>query len=365
MTDPILNFIQTRIEKGRELYHKTKQTLERWLNAVIQKTLYPFRLVNNKIIKPIQFFLKKISQPIQSAKEITSNLLDKVKEAHQKFREALLNLPNKIEETFRKAPDVIKAFLSRITTTLNPIASFLKRADSRLSEFFDKATQVKNTLMDRFIYQPAKAIDERYQSLKNWMIEKSKSVTEPIVNWTQPKIEKLTDIATRINERLNNSKEKISSKIQDFTEVVKNYTSDISSIKQILPEPVIAFFAPLVTATQRAINAPLGLFKQGSHSRKRLKKLQKKIKAHLASFNQRFIKFLWDTAAKTKPKLISSAKAFVSITNGTLRILLEMLKEAFYMLRMIFTWFKILLKHGMLLVRETCSNWFPNLKFNK
>lgn len=366
VTDPILNFIQTRIEKGREFYHNTKQKVEQWVKAQIDKALYPFRLVNGKILQPVKQFMEKILNPVQTMREIISNMLAKIKDAHQRFRQALLDFPEKVAETLQSIPEKLKALFARVAEPFSPLVDLYKKVDNKISDWFEKASAFNSRMMDKFVYRPASACYAFYNRIKERSKERFQQLTEPVVSWAQPKIDKVRTLARKIKERIDKVTEAVSTKISEVTHKISDMIKDPSVIKQelaqILPQPVVAFFAPVLTFTGNVAFAPFRLFKKRKEVSKFLTRIKEKIKARLVRMKQKFFSFLKDGYAKAKPKCITFTKKTANIIIKTLQVLKEMFKGAFYMLRMIFTWLKILIKHGMFLVRETCSSWLPSLK---
>lgn len=365
VTDPILNFIQTRIEKGREFYHNTKQKIEQWVKTQVDKALYPFRLANEKVLLPIKHAMEKILNPVQTLREMVSKMLTRIQDANHRFRQALLDFPGKVSEALQSTPEKMKALLAKIAEPFSPIVDAYRRVDSKISEWFEKASAFNSRVMDKFVYRPASVCYDMYDRTKEWSKEKLQQLAEPVVNWAQPKIDKFNAFARKIKERIDKVTEAVSSKAREVAEKISDSVKDPSVIKQdlaqILPQPVIAFFAPILTFTGNVAFAPFKLFKKRKEAAKFVTRIKEKIKARLVSMNQKLFSFLKHSYAKVKPKFIAFAKGSANIIIKTLQVLKEMFKGAFYMLRMMFAWLKILIKHGMFLVKETCASWLPSL----
>lgn len=366
VTDPILNFIQTRIEQTREFYHQTKQKLERWVNLQIQRVLYPFRLINEKLLQPIKSGLEKILNPVQSMKEVMARILDKIRDANARFRQTLIDFPDKVADVLRSIPDKMKALLNKMAEPFSPVINVFKKIDGNISQFFENATAFSSRMMEKYISRPASACLDIYERSRDWTKEKLQQLTEPLLNWAQPKIEKLSNFASKIKERIGAITETISSKAKDLSDRISETVKDPAAIKQdlaqIIPQPVIAFFNPILTFTGTVAFAPFRLFKKRKQAGKYVVKLKEKIKTRIARVNQKFLSFLKNSYQRAKPKCIRFIKVSANGMIKAFQILKEMLKGAFYMLKMIFAWLKILIKHGMFLVRETCSSWLPTLK---
>lgn len=348
VTDPILNFIQTRIEKSREFYHNVKQRIEQIVKSFSKTLISPFQ----KITQPIVGFYRKLTKSVQLIREKISDFAVLIEKVFEKIK----RIPDRVAEALKIVQEKFKELKEKILQTCTPLLNLFKNLDHQVSKWFKKGLEFKDRWMNTLVYQPFKAVNETYQAIKDRTVALVRRVSDPLINWVKPKFEKAIEVVDSIKESVSSTIRNLSEKI---SETFKKYTEEV--IKQILPQPVIAFFHSFVSTAGQVIKTPYRLFLYGKSSKRKIKRLKEKLRIKLVHLNQQLLSFLKKGYQKAKPRCAAFTKKAAKTLMGFFRLIKEMLKGAFYMIRMIFAWLKILFKQGMITVKETCAGLLPRL----
>lgn len=369
VTDPILNFIQTRIQKGRELYHNVKQRLEQMAQRLYDVFMAPFRVVNQKLVKPLVQFYENLIGKAYSVRQKIAELMAFLKETNVKVRKTLIEFPEKVAETIKSIPEKLKEFSTQLKQVFLPLLNTLGKLGHNADEWMRKALEAKDHWMNKLMYKPANMAKEAYFTVKDLTQTLIRKAADPIIGWMNPKVKTATEILVAAKDRLGHIKKSVTNTLRELvdkiSETVKRYSEDTSTIRQdiaqLLTQPVIAFFAPITLTAGWLMKSPRRLLKLGKSSGSKITRIKQQLQGKLALLNKRLLSLLKRGYQKAKPKTIYFAKKAAKKLKSFLQIIREMLKGALYMLRMMFAWIKVLFKHGMLAVKEVCSALLPRL----
>lgn len=359
VTDPILNFISTHIEKGRELYLNAKQKCIVILNL-------PKKWMD-QLFKPVADLYKQISQFFTTIGQNLSRLAKAIHHHRLAMRKAFINFPKKVMKYLQPIPDIGKQMLSRIFSSMNPIINTLKNSDKKLSRIVKAAKDYTNQVIDRVIKQPFNSVKQLVQKFRQSAVDRFNAVVrEPIALWASPKIERAARFINQTKEKVNYIRERIRSKFHALSERAEEFIDKLkehpSQVLSIIPQPVLSLFTPLTLLFNFVREVP-SKFKHKKRSiREETKKFKQKIKKQIVRLKKKCLAVLQRNSAKIKPFLIFIIKKITDFLIKATRVIKEMLTGGFFLLRMMFAWMKIFLRHGLFLVRETCTAWFPSIR---
>lgn len=347
VTDPILNFIQTRVDKVRQFYHRVTQTIERYMTKFSNLVLYPFRAVKTNVIAPVVNIYKKINRAVVNFKERLTHF-------HHKIRETLILFPKRLDKflqnkavQFQQKFTEIEQFISRpFKIILLPVQKVI-----------DKFVKV----VQKIIEKPKALLQKAFIQIKT-SIER---VVEPLVRWvslTAKRTVELKDkIVAPVKDKILDTSQKIARSFEKIVDKSKRMVTNVSqTLVQIIPVPVISFMTSFIPFISR--NFPKKLFKSSGKMRKKIKRIKERVYLKFAAANQRFLRWMRRFFEWLKPKALASPMQIYRVLKKISCLIKEVLKGAFLLLRLLLAWLKVLIRHGMKTVYQIASSSFPELR---
>ncbi len=346
-TDPILNYIQTRIEKTREFYHHVKQRVEQLVAKVVHIATSPFRIVKERVIDPVAKVCQKIRQTVEATRE-------RLNQFRYKVRETLILFPNRVADYFQTQ-------VERLKVKLIPILESLLRPLRKGLSVVQKIYEKTELFVQKILAKPRRFVQQILQKIK----QRVKSVVSPVIRMTHTVKEKVVEfidkVITPVKEKVSEVAKKVSKSIERITEkVTKQITQVSEAIVQTIAVPVISFFTSIYHSISNVVNQKM--IKKTGRVAQKIKKMRDKIHARLAAVNQRFLGFMKRSFQWLKPKILAAPMRISKIMKRFSFLLKEMLKGAFLLLRLLLAWVKVLIQHGMKAVYQIASNSFPSIR---
>lgn len=352
-TDPILNFIQARIEKGRELYHHTGSIARKFTGAMS----FPYRWLNAKFFVPIRKTIRNVVGILPAFKKSLSRLKILKDRAHQH----LVLAPGRIYQALQNAPVVFK-----------PLIDLVNRQFARLQRpLLEAVTHASNTI--NYLMAPIRNFPGRVSAkLKKTTLEFYHKFADPITSWMSSRVDFVKRSLGKTREKLIDAPRKAAVKILSkvrklWDAVVEKGAETLRTIGEraalvphilltVLPQPVVVFLTGFL------VKAPERLFSAGTRLGKKYKESKQKLKRALAVTNQRFLSFMRRRARLLWPKIVAAPKKIKNGIKKGIFIAVEMLQASFYLLRLMWAWVKVLCKYGILLLRQSLAGSFPALR---
>lgn len=374
ITSPILTFIQTRIEKTRELFARVR---EHTLNLLGK----PFRFVNQKVIEPFSKMFARIQEGFGKIAKAYQNLSGKINGLREGIRHFFIYLPNnfkaKCVELLGKMQNKFSNLMPLIKGPFMPMINWASKTAATVTNFYNKTAEAikqrVNAVLDRVIYRPLQKVKNFADATLNKAKEMIDSVTRPVIQWIDPKLEALKKSWQKTKDKFNDFKELSKEKAKDtwkaLSDRVENSVKAASkivvnmahNIAQIIPLPVLSLFTPLAAF----IAAPFNYRKTQSVLKAYMKKVREKIHSGLRNASKWIAKAqvagrkLLKTVVrklKTVPlKLFNLLKLIVLF-------ILTALKGAILIFRLMLAWLTALFRYGMLLVKDMTSNLLYSTK---
>jgi phage-related protein len=366
VTDPILNFIQTRLEQVREFYHNVKYGVERFARTIFNTVSSPFRYIKKTLFEPVQLFAGRLSSLIQDAFKTLRKIAEHVSEIRINIRNALIEFPEKLQIFLQELPGQIKNYLPRLTKHFSPLVRLMNIAKLQMQPFLERAGKIKDFIVKRALTRPAAFFQKALHVARGQLSRAFHLVADPILQWAAPKLEKTVKVFRQVKERIAEAVETVGTKVKNALSRVQEGVKDLSTIKneivQLLPQPVIAFFTPLAAIFSLLTKNPLKNLRGMRRNTGRLAVMKAKVAKTLAGMNMQMLSFFNRSFQKAKPVVVNALKKSVLILKKAVSILMEMLRGALFLIRLMLAWFKVLVRQGMLLVSQTCSTWLPKLR---
>lgn len=374
ITSPILNFIQTRIEHTREMFANFKQ---KFLNAYHRMT-YPARVFHQSVIKPIHQALTRGVSAIRAIYHKVEQIQERLKELIGRLRHTLIYLPDRIDKKISELLQKVKEGMQTIQRNLLQPFQSLKPIFAKIMETYqnliEKGQRIKGKVLHHGFYRPYNAVKNVVQSAR----EKVAKVTEPITRWSSEKIDDIRRSLEKGKEWVEHVKEKMREKAKDTWKTItdsvdrtlkaaaKAATAVAQEIVQVLPQPVISFFTPIVLAVSAVVGIP-GKFNRSRRGvTKKIKKLKEKIRKGYRKLSRlvvRALTLLGQGYRWLQPKIKAVPKKTIAILKKILINTISAIRATFFLLRLMLAWLRVLFRFGMHSVRELAGR-ILDLKFH-
>jgi hypothetical protein len=318
--DQLKDLVSDFLRRLNQAYDLAMEPLRK--GAAMAKTAKSW--VSNKsdsLTEIVSAFYKKAVEVFTNPYQAVS---EAIKESVKKFR----NSAEQIRKTIGNALD--KALL-------NP----LRQVGNKVAEITKKITQPIVDLYKKRVLDPYRKISERI-----------KKTLDSVVEVLRERQEKVRELALNIAHKTKDLFHKVSENINSAVVAIAN------GIVNMIPQPVINFFVPIAMVVGAVWRAPSHIRKGGRKLIQRMKNMKewaqatskwvivKVIKAgkELAKAINWIAEQLQKVPSKIW-KLICAAVAFS----------IEATKRVFFLLRLLFTWIKVLFKYGLFEVRKFVS----------
>ncbi len=366
VTSPILLYIKTQVDRTLELFADLK-------NRAIYTAGYPYRLFHQKVIDPVSRFFAAAQRGLEKIGAGYLGLMERLEEAGKSVKRFFVYLPNNLAEGVNKIYQRLESKWNELTAPYLPYWEAVKNTMLKGNRRLEQGIE---NLIGRLYRAPREKLKEYFHSAKTWSHEVKEAWTRPLNQWADPKLEALkrqfAAAKDKISKILDKGKEKIRQRAKEIWGAVSDKTDQAAKllgngamaaselILQMIPQPVINFFAPLANLVRTAVSL--------RKSERVLPVWMKKVKERIDSGLQRAFQWLKRREAQIK----RAVKKIVAILGKVPMRIFSLLRQAFAFLMialkgalliflLMFAWGAALLRLGMMLVRSTTRQMlFPN-----
>lgn len=364
VTSPILTFIQTKIEKTRELFARVK-------GAVLEVLGYPYRVINQKVLQPLSKTFQSIQEGLSNAAQVFKDLKEKASSLRQQVRRFFIYLPNNswdlCVKLYSKMLNKFNPWLQGIKRPFMPALNWIKDLATAVTDFSKKCSELimqrVKLLLDRIIYRPLQKGRLFAESIRNKANKIIETVTRPIIQWFDPKLEAIKKGWQKTKDRFKDLKEKtreISKAIADHASnavktVSKTILTMMHNIVEIIPQPVLSLLAPVISLAISSFN-----YKKAESV---IKAYMKKVREKMHSGLRQAFKWIYRAKVASKKllkhilnKLKTIPVKLFYLLRKIILFVVTALRGAFLILRLMLAWLKALFRYGMILVSDMTRN---------
>ncbi|NGX42023.1 MAG: hypothetical protein K940chlam7_00299 [Chlamydiae bacterium] len=350
--NPALASFQSQMKKAAELISRIKEAaLSRW-NAVI----HAMRQVNQRFIRPFSPVKNYLSGVFAKLKVFQERL----SEIRVRVRHTLIYLPNTLQEklavAFQKASEGMKGILQYMAKPFMQIvekAVIFKEAYQRAVE---TAQRILREVLDRAIYRPYGKVKEMVNSMGEAASRAYQRAADPVVQWISSRYQSYRKLKDRAGNFKDRCKEKFRERWESFADrvdralktTVKSVVSVVQGIVHVFPTPVISLFSIAFFPYRRLYRSSRSIFKKAKRLQEKIakgfQKISRAVLKGLSYFGQGLEWFI--PKVKAAPK-----KIYKSLKKGVTFFLVAV-RGAFYLVRLMLAWVRVLFHYGMILLRE-------------
>ncbi len=302
------------------------------LNEAFNAVMEPFRKAADVAKNASEWAQKKANTLVDGAKALINKTIELAQNPFQAISEV-------IKESVKRSQDAAGKTIKYISETLDRnFLSPLRDLNNKLSEYAKKISEV---------------IAEAY---KKRVLEPSLKVAEKIKNAAEATLDFLRERQERILDRAKDFGNKTVELYQKTTQNIGPITASVvAGMVNLVPQPVINFFIPVATVVGALARTPRNLYKAGKKLIEKVRNLQQwtksaskwvifQVKKGVQAF-AKALKWTFEKAKKIPSKVWRFLCAAVSVT-------LEAGRRIIFLLRLLFSWLKVLIKYGFFKVRR-------------
>jgi len=345
VTSPILTFIQTQVEKGKNIFSMIKDGTTRAVHFLTA----PMRFVQ-RAYGEIKDKLEEIGERWQTFKE--------------KAKKTLVYLPNTLINTAAKRVAKLGDKLQNSLLTQWVKAAFSPVKES-FARFYAENQQLAEKVFDYVVHRPIATIKkgmnhlgERIRPIQREILQRLDSALMQPLKTTMKSLEQVIEKVRETGKKWRRKVEKRVDRIEKAIE--KAVASTGNAVVQFLPTPVISLFLPLVNVFSRNKEGK----KEGKKVSfiKRWKERAQRIKKGMKDHYQQMRRWIKETLARCKrgcERILSYSamrmKKLFSAIKRLVFFLISALTATYLLMRLMLAWLRALLRYGMFLVRELAA----------
>ena len=330
--------------KQLEKFQKAFKTIQNAIVAIVNQT----QTLTSRMMQPLFKFGRQITST-------TEKVANKMNEWNAQLKKAIESTGNTLTQQIQKAYEWMKP-------NFNFQFTWMHKGTEATKQFVIQFRQ----RIQKIVTTPIKFVGK----ITHQLLQIPQRLTQPIINWSKPKIEKVGEIINRVNERLNRIRERTKKITKSISETTKKaFTTITQLIPQNVAQPVINLFVPLVNRGRNFIKKIKGtrvtLIERWRQFKKKLNQAKERFKRGY----QAIIKGIKKGYTSTKKavlwttfKIISLSKKLFQLLVRAFFLILMLIRKILTILRKILTFFRIIIvatflviRYGMKMVREAVS----------